>query len=450
MAQKLFAIRSRIALSVLLIVLPIAALLSTHDEVSRAQVPIGPNIMIILTDDQRGDWQSMRLLKKTREIFKDNGRYYPNAVATTPLCCPSRASIFSGQYAHNHGVFINNGNNFDTTHSIQYELQKLGYYTGFVGKYLSKVKTAPEYWSQWATMNDGGSYYNSRFKINGYREMSYYETNFVSNTAVDFLRGFETSDDRPWMLFVAPRAPHLPANPERKYRRAAIGRWERTPATRETDLSDKPPRVQRVKNKPKTIRQQRTTQLRSLLSVDDLVGNLFKTMANLNEQNTLAFFLSDNGYMWLEHGLKRKSYPYDGSVEIPFYVRWPGHIDEGTTDRRIVGNIDVAPTIYDSQVTGATPAYQVDGRSLFDPVKRDYIMVEYGGDDIVPYQGLWAPNETYVEYDDGFREYYGRNDPWELENPLGNDTVADDPPQTFQLGLMLMGYSDCVGPADCP
>ena len=94
-----------------------------------------------------------------------------------------------------------------------------------------------------------------------------------------------------------------------------------------------------------------------------LIASTFSRLDALGETNTLAFFLSDNGYQWHEHGLDRKGKPYDDSVQIPFFVRWPGHIETGLVDERIVANIDIAPTVYDA-LDYVPNNYAPDGRSI--------------------------------------------------------------------------------------
>ena len=100
-----------------------------------------PNILIVMTDDQRTSSDGLSVMDDLRRIFGEHGTYYPNAVATTPLCCPSRASTFSGRYAHNTGVIDNDGNPLDQTTTLQYHLQqRLGYQTALVGKYRTNSR----------------------------------------------------------------------------------------------------------------------------------------------------------------------------------------------------------------------------------------------------------------------------------------------------------------------
>ena len=119
-----------------------------------------PNVLVIITDDQRLEG-TMAVMPSTRHEFGDLGVTYPNAFVTTPLCCPSRASIFSGKYAHNHGIRVNDGRAFDASQSWPRYLHDAGYFTGLFGTYLAGVspRSVP-YWDRAADIpavdpNDG-------------------------------------------------------------------------------------------------------------------------------------------------------------------------------------------------------------------------------------------------------------------------------------------------------
>jgi arylsulfatase A-like enzyme len=173
------------------------------------------------------------------------------------------------------------------------------------------------------------------------------------------------------------------------------------------------------------------------------------------KRDTLAFFVSDNGYLLGEHGLYQKRYPYTRSVAIPFFVRWPGHFGRAVTDRRLVANIDIAPTVL--QATGVTPPDDppMDGRSLLEQDGRSRMLIEFWNELGVP---TWASirknGYQYIEYyrDDGsifFREYYDmRSDPWQLTN-LFRDGDRSNDPNRRQLHLRLERDRSCEGSA-CP
>jgi len=169
------------------------------------------------------------------------------------------------------------------------------------------------------------------------------------------------------------------------------------------------------------------------MSIDDLVQRLYNKMTLLDERRTtLAFFLSDNGYLWGQHGLINKRYPYSRSIRIPMFARWPGHLRPGRIDARMVANVDLAPTILQAAGLRPDPAHPMDGRSLLAPHRRDRMLLEYFDDDTIA-TPTWAstvtPSEQYIEYYEGdgqvkFREYYDLlSDPYQLSNPLAGDGV---------------------------
>jgi len=124
-------------------------------------------------------------------------------------------------------------------------------------------------------------------------------------------------------------------------------------------------------------RKRRVGQLRTLMSVDDLVARVFRLLERDGERNTIAMYLSDNGLGWGEHGLGRKNVTYDHSAGVPMYLRWPRRLAAGSVDRRIAANIDAAPTILDAARIPASEMPPMDGRSLLDEAwSRDRILLE--------------------------------------------------------------------------
>jgi arylsulfatase A-like enzyme len=96
-----------------------------------------PNVLVFMTDDQRGRG-ALDAMPSVREWFVQGGRRFPRAIATTPVCCPSRASVFTGRYAHNHGVRSNNdGSSLNHATTMQRHLQDAGYLTAYAGKFLN-------------------------------------------------------------------------------------------------------------------------------------------------------------------------------------------------------------------------------------------------------------------------------------------------------------------------
>lgn len=422
------------------------------------QAPL-PNILIIVTDDQRADRDAYQVMPETMRIFRTGGTFFKRAFTTTPTCCPARASIFSGKYAHNHGVRTNHdGATLDLSQTLQAVLKAQGYQTALSGKYLNEVDGPPPHFDHYAKMSGLAGkgmfpgYYDVPFLLTGESEeqvIEEYSTTFIGSKALDFLDAFEQADGTPWMLYVAPLAPHRPFEPEKgKYVSAPIPPFRTNKAVLEENLSDKPRYVRRWETPRSWSKSVRAKQLRMLMSVDDQVEAIFSRISELGEEDTLAFFLSDNGYLWGEHRITNKLVPYRQSIRIPFFMRWPGHIAAGVTKTNIVANIDIAPTVYEA--LGITPSYTVDGRSLLEPPNRIRILIE-NWQGAPAYAANWRPGSVYTTYSfSREREYYDLvRDPWELNNLFGNSRIGDEPRTTWRLAQVLQRDVTCAGES-CP
>jgi arylsulfatase A-like enzyme len=425
-----------------------------------------PNILVILTDDQRAAGTVTPLaMPATRRWLREGGTRFSNAFATTPLCCPSRASIFTGQYAHNHGVRRNDdAGALDHRDTVQRYLHDAGYLTALVGKFLNlwPLDRRPPHFDRYTLVGLG--YQDPQVNKDGHIvQVNRYSTDYVATRSRSMILDFEDRDATPWMLFVHPRAPHGPFDIKKKYQDAPVGRWGLNPAVREQNLSDKPPYVRHQEPNPKKARSLRRDQLRMLMSVDDLVAKAFNALVEAEElQDTLVIFLSDNGFMWGEHSLFAKTHAYLQSAEIPLYVRWPGHVPTGTGDPRLAANIDVAPTILEA--AGVEAQHVLDGRSLLGTAPRDHLLLEsffhHPQKDIPKWASYLSSSIQYTEYyaDNEttriFREYYELGpDPWQLRNRLGPGQQPPPPGSVAVVKAQLDRDRSCqgtLGPGACP
>jgi arylsulfatase A-like enzyme len=424
-----------------------------------------PNVLIILTDDQR--WDTLEAMPQTRRWFGQEGTTFTNAFATTPLCCPSRATIFTGRYAHNHGVLNNaSTDRLDHESTLHRYLQASGYRTAVAGKLLNGWTLAedPPHFDRWAIFTENILGYSGvPFNVDGtVQSVPGYSTDVVRDQATRFLRWFERRDGRPWLLYVTPFAPHKPFTPAPRHRDASVSRPPLSPAVSEDDLSDKPPFLQGRELRERGARRIRVAQLRTLQAVDDLVGRVMGEVRRLGEQErTLAFFLSDNGLFWGEHGLVDKRLPYSEAVRIPLLMRWDGQVAPGVEDPRLVGTVDLVPTVL--AAAGISPIQRVDGRDLLTS-SREYMLLEYYVDATRPVPA-WTSVRTvehqYVEYhtpEGGtlFREFYDLGaDPWQLTNLLNDDVPGNGQPavRSSRLAELLDHLRRCRGtwgPNPCP
>jgi arylsulfatase A-like enzyme len=430
-----------------------------------------PNIIFILADDMRYD--DLEHMPKTQNLIVKEGLEYEKAFATTPLCCPSRASILRGQYTHNHEIW-ENARGFPMFKRLGHErstiatwLREEGYETALLGKYLNAYnwedhRHVPPGWDEWCAMLAEAYYYDYTLSENG-KPIRYgtseadYSTDVLAGEAREIIRS-SAGDDRPLFMYLAPSSPHGPGPPAPRHEGLfAEVQAPRPPSFDESDVSDKPGWVRKL---PRLSADQKTYidrvyrgHLRLLPSLDDLVAGVVEELKSAGElENTYLLFSSDNGLLMGEHRLAEgKGPPYEESIRVPLAVRGPG-IPAGRTTDQVALNIDLAPTFADLG-GAATPPF-VDGRSLKPtfaqnaPSWRTTFLVEYlRGQHGLPQHNTirTAGGEKYVEYPSGAKveqEYYRlREDPYELENAYR----YADPNRIEELRVLLEALKDCSG-----
>jgi N-acetylglucosamine-6-sulfatase len=413
----------------------------------------GPlNVVLILTDDERAD---VERLPNVKSLLAREGITFTRFFATTSECCPARAGILTGQYAHHNGVVQNSGPTgypkFDETSNLAVWLYAAGYETALVGKYLNGYAVYGEHrvppgWSDWQAIDSSPMqrYYNYVLNENG-RLVAYgdapsdYSTKVLTHKALDFLERAAT----PFFLYFAPIAPHLPATPAPgPVGKIRVPSLERRPSFNEEDLSDKPwQRLRAHRLRPKAIsfleRSIRRPQLQALKALDRSVRGIVATLKRRGLlERTVILYASDNGFLWGEHRLGGKVWPYEESIRVPLVVRTPWREVWSRTDSHLVLNIDLASTI--AELAGVRPGLPQDGRSIVpilrgaDPLWRTGFVIEYLGKNLLgqggppPYRGLRSRRYLYVEYLNGWRELYDlARDPFELRNVVADPTYAD-------------------------
>jgi N-acetylglucosamine-6-sulfatase len=385
-----------------------------------------PNFLIIITDDQRYD--TMTYMPNTQSLIFDQGVTFSHGYITTPFCCPSRASILTGMYAHNHYVHVNEDKlNFPT---LVEDLHGNGYYTGLVGKYLNswKGEARPEF-DYWVSFFGGTipNYYDPDLNINGkWEKKTGYITYLFKDYVIQFLDQ-ATRQRKPFLLLFTPNAPHAPYTPlkEDKVLYTDLPPY-RPPSYNEEDISDKPASIA---NRPPLTEEDsvqieniRRRQIQTLVSLDRSIGEIMKKLQESGElDNTVVIFISDNGKHWGEHRMDTKSTAYEESVRVPFGMRYPALIPTPRVEDKLVANIDIAPTLYDLSETPIPNS--VDGLSLVDLLSggdqwRSHVLLEAWPD-----RGHWTAIHTgqyiYIETDDDLSEFYDLEaDPFELTSMI--------------------------------
>lgn len=462
----------------------------------------GPNIVLIMTDDQ--PLESLFAMPRTRELLGAQGVTFSEAFATFPLCCPARATILTGQYAHNHGVRNNvpphGGNDvLDHTNTLPVWLRNAGYATSFVGKYLNGYGTTrdpfvPDGWDSWFGLYDpDAEIFTENLAFFDYEVLedgqirSYgnadedYQTDVIADRTVAEIERL-SAGDRPFFLWLATVAPHAgdgrgspndlaPAPAPRHLGTYADEPLVDAPNVFEEDLADKPAWVREYEEKANDVVAERglpplstlmvetwRAHLESLLAVDDAVADTVEALDRTGVlDNTVIVFTSDNGLLLGQHRLPdAKIAPYEESIRVPFFVRGPG-FNPGATVSSPVAHLDLAATFV--ELAGAEPGLVLDGIPLQNIVADPTGFADRAlllesppdGTNIIPhFDGVRVPGYTYADYGvDGsgtpVRELYDLEaDPYQLENK------ANDP--AYQATMeALAGIADrletCTGPA---
>lgn len=435
-----------------------------------------PNIVFILTDDQT--YESLRVMAQTQALLADQGTTFSNAIISYPLCCPSRATLLTGQYAHNHGVLENVPPNggvgaLDAGETLAVWLQRAGYATSHVGKYLNgygqvSPPTVPPGWTHWFGLQDPSTYGYLTYDVSiegtlqHFEGEANYQTDVLTDRAVAEIDRLGEDTDTPFFLNVWYTAPHggrdlavpsvgAPVVAPRHRGTAADEVLPPNPARNEPDVSDKPATIRALPELPLSNARgaQRTyqAQLEALQAVDEGVGRIVDRLDAVGAlDDTVIVFMSDNGLMLGEHRLLfQKTVPYEESVHVPMIIRGGG-FPAGTEVSELVSNIDFAPTLL--ELAGADAGLEMDGRSLLPLAEGSSstadrpILIENGpGNRLVAhYEGVRTRRYTYVEYETGERELYDLvTDPIQADNLAGRPAMAEVEAQLSQLVAQLEG-----------
>jgi len=439
---------------------------------------------VVLLDD--ADVDITESMPRLRSLMMEKGTRFTANVANTPLCGPSRALLLTGRYAHNTKVYYNDGGEggYEAWNRGEYDvgnigpwIQAQGYRTGLFGKYMNDFPKGrpetyvPKGWDDFRGILSDREAHNVRFTLNENGALKLYEasrggyqTDVLGDRLNEFIRGSEKTDDQPFFAFLAVSAPHVPPEPADRHLDAFPDeKAPRKPSYDESDLGDK----------PKMLRDQATlltlaigrdidttyrAMRQSLLSVEDAMESLLKTLAETGElENTYIFLTSDNGWMRGEHRIPAEKYaPYEESIRVPLIVRGPG-AKAGVTVDRVVGLVDLAPTLLELAGGPKASLDASDGRSLApllraaDAAKvpwRESILIEHFGGGapfrVRSYSGIRSEKEVYVEYVTGEKEYYDLvRDPYQMENKA----AGLSPAVLSKLSARVAALKNCAAAA---
>jgi N-acetylglucosamine-6-sulfatase len=455
-----------------------------------AKTPPRPNVVFILTDDL--SWNLVRYLPRVQALQR-RGTTFSHYFVTDSLCCPSRASIFTGRLPHNTDIFTNMApdggfkafrKRGEEQSTYATALHHAGYRTGMMGKYLNGylphgknagVGYVPPGWSQWDVAGNGyaefkyGLNQNHRVVHYGARPQDYL-TDVLAQKGEAFIARAAT-DRRPFALELATFAPHKPSTPAP--RDAADFPGLRAPRGAAFDKANLHPPAWLRARKPLSAAQIAVLDVgfrkraQSVQAVDDLIGRVEGALkANGLAKNTYIVFSSDNGFHLGEHRLLAgKMTAFDTDIRVPLVVAGPG-VPAGRTETRLVENIDLRPTF---AALGHAPTPPItDGHSFVSLLRkhptgrwRTAVLVEHhgpvtgagdpdlpvpGGGNPTSYEAMRTAHTVYIEYHDGEHEYYDlTHDPAERDNTYGRLTTAT----RKRLQTQLAALEDCHGAREC-
>ncbi|ODS77057.1 MAG: acetylglucosamine-6-sulfatase [Cytophagaceae bacterium SCN 52-12] len=394
------------------------------------------NIVFILSDDHRFD--ALGFLGKQRCVVTPHldrlareGAYLKNAFVTTSLCSPSRASILTGLYAHNHRVVDNNNPVSDDLVFFSQYLQQHNYQTAMVGKWhmgghVDKPQRGFDYW---VSFKGQGTYLPGKegLNVNGRQvRQRGYLTDELTDYAIDFMENRDKS--KPFMLYLSHKGVHGLFVPAERDKGRSQGHRYIPPATMKQGAHYGAPMwVQNQRNSwhgvefafhdTVSIDEHYRKYAETLCAVDSSVGRVLDYLEKEKlDDNTLVVYMGDNGFAFGEHGLIDKRTAYEASMRVPMLARSPGWIKPGTVVENVVANIDVAATFLEAAGLKA-PSY-MNGQSFLPLLKggqvswRSGLLYEYYWERNFPqtptihalrgdrykyihYHGVWDTDELY-------------------------------------------------------
>lgn len=459
------------------------------------------NVVFVLVDDL--NLAGLQFAPRTEALLGGaEGTTFTDTIASYPWCCPSRASIYSGQYSHNHHVLANRPPlggypQFDHSTALPTWFDAAGYETAFVGKSLNWYNGAdsdppiPPGWDRWwgweGQLSGGtGYYFNYAAYVDGETvvhgdEDEDYATDVVAERSEQDLRAM-WAGGRPFFLHVSHIGPHagfndrtqpnqFSASPAPRHVGTSTAELPQPPSFGEEDLSDKPEWLQELAARDHLVWTNATPEERvaayrahaeAMASIDESVESLVTTLDELGAlEDTLLVFTSDNGYLWGEHRIfAEKKVPYDESLRIPLLIRGPG-FPEGATVSAPTMNVDLAPTL--AAAAGVSPSLAVDGVPLQSVAADDDAWAQRAvlfenwpqGSRETPgsppiwdhYEGIRTARYSYMEHHDGSVSLFDH-----LVDPHELTSFHDDPRYAATrdaLAAALHEMLGCEGASAC-
>ena len=423
------------------------------------------NVIMIVTDDQR--WDTLWAMPHVQSLLVKHGVTFANSFVSDSLCCPSRASILTGNYAHTTKIYDNHPPNGgalefqksgDQNSTIATWLKAGGYDTGLFGKYLNSYRGGvPPGWDRWvsfetvghrvegaggypeaAAYTEYGAYTNAPGACHDgldsceLPKQKMYSTTYYGNAATNFIDTAPAS--KPVFVYYTPYAPHAPSIPQLRYaQRFPHLKPYRPPSFNEANISDKPPWMRDLPRfdsvQDQQINADRRAQFQTLLTVDNQVAAIVRSLRRTHRlAHSVILFASDNGVSWGEHRqpAATKQLAYEEDLRVPLVVRYEPYTSRPSIDHHLIANIDWAPTM--ASIAGV-PQPATAGRSfapllgkgrLRTPWRTQFLLEHLDGNppSLAPsFCGIRSTRYMYALYQGGWQELYNlHKDPFELQN----------------------------------
>lgn len=422
-----------------------------------------PNIVFIITDDQRFDYLGCmgHPVLKTPNIDRlaHEGAIFKNFFVVTPLCSPSRASFLTGQYPHAHKIINNDRIGLDaishTLVTFPRVLRESGYETAFIGKWhMGSDDSRRPGFDRWLSFRGQGVYIDGVVNDDGKElQLTGNMTDYLNDQAAAFVA---KPHDKPFAMYLAHKAVHRPYLPPARFDALYADYKFKPPENPKSDAEGKKALTRKVDEKVDVLRMEGAIpepaeprrgrgntpqeivrdQLRCIAAVDEGVGRILGALEKSGQlDNTIIIYTSDNGYLMGEHGLfDNKRWAYEESIRVPFIVRYPKLIKGGSVVEAMVLNIDVAPTLL--ELANAKPITKLHGKSFVPQMKnpaapgRASFLAEYFLEKVGPRVQDWQAVRTdrwkYIHYPtlEGMDELYDvQADPHEWKNVINEPDV---------------------------
>lgn len=435
----------------------------------RSPEPAPPNIIFLLTDDQRWDAMGIMGNPTIRTPHMDRlasaGILFEHAYVTTSICCVSRASLLTGQYASRHGIrdFVTDLDTPALAHTYPALLRQHGYITGFIGKF-GVGRHFPGQLFDYFVDTEAGGKGQPDYLIKDRAGHDVHDTDSIDHAMQLFLDRYGTGP-RPFCLSVSFKAPHeLDGHPPsyivqdrfKSYYQedtiplpvtAAPAYWQQMPDFFRTDTNFARARWKGLFGTPALYQENVKNYYRLVSGVDEVLGHLMDRLRTLGiARNTVIIFMGDNGFFLGEHGLEGKWYGYEESIRVPLFIYSPRLSDRVRQMRtpKMALNIDIAPTIL--SLAGVEAPDRMQGVDLIALAEgrvpeRKAFFYQYlylGSPRLPQVEGVVTPTWKYMNYiEHGYEELFDtRHDPHETQN------LAKDPRYSNRMAIMRRQYAE--------